>query len=300
MSKREPRPRSPSGAYASWAKVRRAAEGQAERTAAEAAEGDHSAQPAEDAIPAGGAERTATEDAPQANVSEGSEHTGRDTADQARETPRGATREGQGHEDVAVEHGERSGERTRPENEGTTRSPSSWSSSWPPQDAGSAHSHESSSPSRDDAEGSGPGSFGEDPSRDKRRLERAVRESLRWALSRGLERGVETFSRTDKAIRSVVDDVKLPKELTSYLLSQVEDTRERVVGLAAKEVRTFLERTDLAAEMKRVLTSLSFEIRTEVRFIPNDAGGVKPDVRASVSPKVERKTGERSDARDHD
>jgi hypothetical protein len=46
-------------------------------------------------------------------------------------------------------------------------------------------------------------------------------------------------------------------------------------------VRDFLEATDLASEIKAALTSLSFEVRTEIRFIPNDAGtGVKPDVRA--------------------
>ena len=65
-----------------------------------------------------------------------------------------------------------------------------------------------------------------------------------------------------------------------------------MLRIVAREVRDFLEATDLAGELKAALTSLSFEIRTEVRFIPNDAGtGVKPDVRARS--RVKRSTAER-------
>jgi hypothetical protein len=58
------------------------------------------------------------------------------------------------------------------------------------------------------------------------------------------------------------------------------------VRVVAKEVRDFLSATDLSGELTRALTALSFEIKTEVRFIPNDAGGVKPDVRTKVAPKT--------------
>ena len=55
----------------------------------------------------------------------------------------------------------------------------------------------------------------------------------------------------------------------------------------AKEVRDFLEATDIAGEFYRALTSLSFEVKTEIRFIPNDqkVGGVAPDVRSRVAVK---------------
>jgi len=58
--------------------------------------------------------------------------------------------------------------------------------------------------------------------------------------------------------------------------------------VVAREVRDFLESTDIADEFYRALTSLSFEIKTEIRFIPNDTGGVRPDVRAKVSPKRDK------------
>lgn len=122
---------------------------------------------------------------------------------------------------------------------------------------------------------------------DRNQVEGALREVVRRVLERGLVAGMETFNRTDKVIRGVVDDVKFPREIASYLFAQLDETRGHVVRVAAREIREFLQQTDLASEMQRLLTSLSFEVRTEVRFVPNDGGvGVRPSVRnTSIGPK---------------
>ena len=124
----------------------------------------------------------------------------------------------------------------------------------------------------------------------RRRLERVFREAFRRAIEKGVEAGVGTLSKADKAVRGVVDDVPLPKEVLSFVFQQIDETKNSLVRVVAGEVRDFLEATDVASELQRALTSLSFEIKTEVRFIPNDAGGVKPQVRAKAVPKVKRTT----------
>lgn len=123
----------------------------------------------------------------------------------------------------------------------------------------------------------------------RRRLERVLRETLRRAIEKGVEAGVGTLSKADRAVRGVVDDVPLPKELVGFFFSQVDETKNALVRTVAGEVRDFLEATDIAGELQRALTSLSFEIKTEVRFIPNDAGGVKPQVKARAIPRVRRR-----------
>ncbi|MEO0325700.1 MAG: hypothetical protein AAF447_22275 [Myxococcota bacterium] len=136
-----------------------------------------------------------------------------------------------------------------------------------------------------------PGAFsgeGDDepaPQERRRRLEGLLREAVRKAVEKGVEAGVGTLNKADKTFRDVVDDVPLPKELVGYLFSSIDDTKNAVVRGVAGEVRDFLDATDVAGELQRALTSLSFEIKTEVRFIPNDAGGVKPQVRARAVPK---------------
>lgn len=122
----------------------------------------------------------------------------------------------------------------------------------------------------------------------RRRLERVFREAFRRAIEKGVEAGVGTLSKADKAVRGVVDDVPLPKEVLGYVFQQIDETKNSLVRVVAGEVRDFLEATDVASELQRALTSLSFEIKTEVRFIPNDAGGIKPQVRAKAAPKIKR------------
>jgi hypothetical protein len=128
-----------------------------------------------------------------------------------------------------------------------------------------------------------------------------IRRGIEKGIEAGLhtiERSVETGRGTSDAVRGVLNEVKLPRDvanavgralteaklprdIASAVFNQFDETKNDVLRIVAGEVRDFLEATDLAGEIKAALTSLSFEIRTEVRFIPNDAGtGVKPEVRA--------------------
>lgn len=125
----------------------------------------------------------------------------------------------------------------------------------------------------------------------RERRESLFRETLRRAVEKSVEAGVETFTKADSAFRGAVgavEEAKLPKEFANVFFSQVDETKNAVVRVVAREVRDFLDSTDIADEFYRALTSLSFEIKTEIRFIPNDTGGVRPDVRAKVAPKRDK------------
>ncbi|MBI3906201.1 MAG: hypothetical protein HY309_12070 [Pseudomonas fluorescens] len=51
-------------------------------------------------------------------------------------------------------------------------------------------------------------------------------------------------------------------------------------------MRDFLNGLNLHQELAKLLTTLSFEIKTEIRFIPNDEAvgglGVKPDIKPAI------------------
>lgn len=142
----------------------------------------------------------------------------------------------------------------------------------------------------DDDEGLDEEEATREPERRRRRLERMLPDLLKRAIERGLETGIGTLSNSGEAIRDMLgDNVKhVPKELVGYVFSQVDETKNAMVRVVAREVRDFLSATDLAHELQKALTSLSFEIRTEIRFIPNEAGGVRPEVKAQVDPKRAR------------
>lgn len=145
---------------------------------------------------------------------------------------------------------------------------------------------------RDDAEGGA-------PEREEEPRRRLVERLLPELIKRALEAGLGTLSRTDDALRGIggfVGDMKLPreiaglpKEIAGYIFEQIDETKNGMLRIVAKEMRDFLENTELAEELRKVLTSLSFEIKTEIRFIPNETAVVKPDVKATVITKRSKK-----------
>ncbi|MEB2311605.1 MAG: hypothetical protein OZ921_02625 [Sorangiineae bacterium] len=129
---------------------------------------------------------------------------------------------------------------------------------------------------------------GEREDRDeRRRLERILPELIK----RVIETGYEKLTEGPENLRHFVSELKLPKDVLSLILSQVDETKNGLYRVVAKEIHDFLSQTNLADELSKALTTLSFEIKTEVRFIPNDSrvgAPPRPDVRAKVRIKRDR------------
>jgi hypothetical protein len=111
-------------------------------------------------------------------------------------------------------------------------------------------------------------------------------------IKRLLEAGFEKLAEAPENARNLVNEMRLPKEILSLLLAQLDETKTGLYRVVARETRDFLEHTNIAEEVARVLTTLSFEVKTEVRFIPNDSRlGATPDVRSRV--RVKKAEGDR-------
>lgn len=122
---------------------------------------------------------------------------------------------------------------------------------------------------------------GEEASRLLRGLEAVVPGILRRAIVSAL---------SDEGIKGVVSEKNIPKEAVGFVLSQADSTRREILRIVSREIRTFLENMDFGGEIAKILTTLSFEIRTEVRFIPNN-DAVRPNVKNRVKVKRTREDG---------
>ncbi len=119
----------------------------------------------------------------------------------------------------------------------------------------------------------------------RRRLEGVIPELLK----RAVELGVEKAAEAPESLKHLMSDLRLPKEVAQYLFSQVEETKNGMMRVVAKETRDFLEHTNLAAELQKMLTTLQFEINTTIRFRPADAkaeGEGDEDVQELPKPEV--------------
>jgi hypothetical protein len=111
----------------------------------------------------------------------------------------------------------------------------------------------------------------------KRLMDRVVPELVKRLLEGAVERGVERLVDTPENVRNFVGDLKLPKEVLHYLYTQIDETKNGLYRVVAKEIRDVLEHTQFAEELTKVLTKLSFEIKTEIRFVPSSAAKTEPD-----------------------
>src|SRR5215211_4510278 len=78
-------------------------------------------------------------------------------------------------------------------------------------------------------------------------------------------------------------DISIP-DVAGYIASTADNTKDKVLEIVAREIREFLEHVNLSEELAKLLTTLSFEVRTEIRFVPNSEryAVVDPSVKASV------------------
>jgi hypothetical protein len=117
------------------------------------------------------------------------------------------------------------------------------------------------------------------------RLESVIPELIK----RAVEIGVEKAHEAPESLKHLMSDLRLPKEVAGYLLSQVEDTKNGALRVVAKETRDFLEHTNLAHEIKKMLTTLQFEVNTTIRFRPNDPKEEESEKGDDALPKPEVK-----------
>jgi len=108
---------------------------------------------------------------------------------------------------------------------------------------------------------------------------RRMGDSVRKAIASGFR----AARAGEEKLRGMVGDA-LPKEVTGYVKSAIDTGREEIVRIVGAQFKKFLEGIDVGGEVAKILTAVSFEIRTEIRFIPNDKK-LKPEVKMSVRPK---------------
>jgi len=118
----------------------------------------------------------------------------------------------------------------------------------------------------------------------RQRLEALVPDVLRRTLYAGLG----AIFTSEDSIRRLAQDFSLPKDVAGYLVGQAQTTKSELVRLVAAEVRRVLEGMRLNEELQRLLASMTIELRTEVRFVPNEAR-LEPQIKHKVNVREGRR-----------
>ncbi|MEM1347893.1 MAG: hypothetical protein AAGI01_04995 [Myxococcota bacterium] len=121
----------------------------------------------------------------------------------------------------------------------------------------------------------------EDPERAQRLL-RGLESLIPDILKRG---GLGTLLHEEK-LKERLREKNIPKEIAGLMLSQANSMRREILRIISREIRVFLSEMDFGGEISKILTAVSFEIKTEIRFIPNDQAAlpkIKTDLKVTGS-----------------
>ncbi len=99
--------------------------------------------------------------------------------------------------------------------------------------------------------------------------------------------GLGALFMTEEGVRTLVKELKLPKEIVGFILSQAERTKVEVTRIVGDEVRRFFESAALRQEFVKLLSTMTIEIRADVRLRPEGERAVEPEVRVRET-KVRR------------
>jgi hypothetical protein len=111
----------------------------------------------------------------------------------------------------------------------------------------------------------------DDPPEDVKKLSGLVPDIVRRAVLTG----VGALFMTEEGLRSLVGEMKLPKDALTFLLSQADKTRTEVARVVTSEVRRFLESETLRREIWKLLTGVTLEVNASIRLKPSGEPGFK-------------------------
>ena len=85
-------------------------------------------------------------------------------------------------------------------------------------------------------------------------------------LKKVVNTGVTAAFLTEDALRGVLSDLPLPKELIQGLLQNAKSTRDDFIGGVKNELRTYLDKIDISSEIDRILENYDMEINAKIKF----------------------------------
>jgi hypothetical protein len=95
--------------------------------------------------------------------------------------------------------------------------------------------------------------------------------------------GLGAIFMTEEGIRNLAGQMKLPKEVLAYILSQAEKTKGEVGRVVSEEVRRFLQSDKLREEFVKLLSGMTIEVKAQIRMVPK---GQEDDEPSEPKPKV--------------
>jgi hypothetical protein len=87
-------------------------------------------------------------------------------------------------------------------------------------------------------------------------------------LRKVVNTGISAAFMTEDAVKNVINDLPLPKEIVNGLLQNAKNTKDEFITSVKTELREYLGNIDVSQEIDRVVENYDIEISAKVKFTP--------------------------------
>ncbi|MFK8137152.1 MAG: hypothetical protein AB8E15_02220 [Bdellovibrionales bacterium] len=94
------------------------------------------------------------------------------------------------------------------------------------------------------------------------------------ALKKVLAIGMGAAFLTEETIRTILNDVKLPKDIISKVLEGANRSKEDLIDRVGDEIASVIKKIDVVEEASRFVEEHKFKINAEIEVIKKDNGAL--------------------------
>lgn len=85
-------------------------------------------------------------------------------------------------------------------------------------------------------------------------------------LKKVVTTGIGAAFMTEEAVKSMVSELPLPKEMVSGLLQNAKESKKEFVESIKNELKTYLSKIDASKEIEKVLEKYDMEVNATISF----------------------------------
>jgi hypothetical protein len=97
-------------------------------------------------------------------------------------------------------------------------------------------------------------------------MEEKDKKNLTDIFKKVINTGVSAAFMTEDAVKNIVQDLPLPKEIVNGLLQNAKNSRDEFISSVKSELNTYLNKIDLSKEIDRVLENYDIEVNAKLKF----------------------------------
>ena len=85
-----------------------------------------------------------------------------------------------------------------------------------------------------------------------------------------LNTGISAAFMTEDAVKNILHDLPLPKEMVNGLLQNAKQTKTEFITSVKTELKDYLSKVDLSKEVDRIIKEYDIEVNAKIKLTPKN------------------------------